>query len=314
MPTGHLRYWDGARWTQHQATETTPESAWGWIGRHKVTVTLTAVLLVAWVTSLASAAGPGGSNQPEETPTGASAITSTHAQTSDRSDKPAQSNRPHAKPVRPTPAGPARTSATQQQPRPTRSAPAGPVVSVARVVDGDTIELGNGESVRLVGIDTPEVGECGYAAASAALSRLVLGKMVRLTVSDEDRDHYGRLLRYVNIGSIDAGLHQIKHGLAIAAYDSRDGYGFHPREPAYVAADNAVRNVCPMSTGQHLVSAPKPSPRPLMGGGGSCSTGYLPCLPAGPDLDCADVNGPVRVTGNDPYRLDADGDGWGCDT
>jgi hypothetical protein len=41
--------------------------------------------------------------------------------------------------------------------------------------------------------------------------------------------------------------------------------------------------------------------------------GYEPCLQVLADLDCAEIGHPVRVTGNDPYRLDADGDGVGCD-
>lgn len=43
-------------------------------------------------------------------------------------------------------------------------------------------------------------------------------------------------------------------------------------------------------------------------------TGYSPCLAVVADLDCGEINGPVRVTGDDPYRLDADGDGIGCDS
>ncbi|KRE94025.1 hypothetical protein ASG76_11500 [Nocardioides sp. Soil774] len=39
-------------------------------------------------------------------------------------------------------------------------APAG-AASVAYVVDGDTIRLSSGTYVRLIGIDTPEVGQCG---------------------------------------------------------------------------------------------------------------------------------------------------------
>jgi hypothetical protein len=35
------------------------------------------------------------------------------------------------------------------------------------------------------------------------------------------------------------------------------------------------------------------------------------------DLDCADVRAldvaPVRIVGSDPYRLDGDGDGYGCE-
>lgn len=42
--------------------------------------------------------------------------------------------------------------------------------------------------------------------------------------------------RYVEVGGADAGLKLIADGWAIA-HDSRDGYGRHPREDAYVAAD-----------------------------------------------------------------------------
>ena len=117
---------------------------------------------------------------------------------------------------------------------------------------------------------------------------------------------YGRLLRYVDVGSTDAGLRLIRSGLATARYDSRDGYGFHPREPRYVAADNASRTFgCPK---------PAPAPQPLVGGGGACAPGYSPCVPPyPPDADCADVDGPIRVTGSDPHGLDADGDGVACE-
>lgn len=110
---------------------------------------------------------------------------------------------------------------------------------VARVIDGDTLELGDGRTVRLVGIDAPEREECGYDQASAALADLVLRQRVRLAASDEDTDQYGRLLRYVDVGTTDAGLRLLERGLAVARYDSRDGYGHHPRERSYVEADSA---------------------------------------------------------------------------
>jgi hypothetical protein len=53
------------------------------------------------------------------------------------------------------------------------------------------------------------------------------------------------------------------------------------------------------------------------GGGGeaSCAPGYSPCVPPPPpDLDCADLDGPIKVTGSDPHNLDGDGDGWGCES
>jgi hypothetical protein len=49
--------------------------------------------------------------------------------------------------------------------------------------------------------------------------------------------------------------------------------------------------------------------------GAGCEPGYSPCLPRVADLNCGDIDSskkPIRVTGSDPYRLDGNGDGWGC--
>jgi len=179
---------------------------------------------------------------------------------------------------------------------------------VARVVDGDTLELGNGQTVRLVGIDTPERGQCGYQQATENLARVVFHKRVRLTISDEDTDRYGRLLRYVDVGEVDAGLRQIQGGLAIARYDSRDGYGFHAREPRYIRSDKGTQQLtCPKPQ-------PTPEPEPQSVPQNDCMTGYSPCLPITDDLDCGEIGHPVTVTGSDPYGLDRDGDGVGCDS
>jgi len=177
---------------------------------------------------------------------------------------------------------------------------------VVHVADGDTLDLRNGKTVRLAGIDAPEVGQCGYKRARNTLSDLVLGKRVSLAASDEEQDQYGRLLKYVDIGKIDAGLRLIKDGLAIARYDSRDGYGFHPREPKYIKADRAS---------PAFVCAPKPVPllaQPQEKK--NCAPGYSPCIPPyPPDLDCPDIGHQVRVTGSDPHGLDRDGDGVACE-
>lgn len=188
-------------------------------------------------------------------------------------------------------------------PRPAPRPPA--TFLVSRVIDGDTLELGTGQDVRLVGIDTPETGQCGFDKATANLIDLVEGRRVVLTRSDEDADQYGRLLRYVNIGTTDAGLRLIKNGNAIARYDSRDGYGFHQREPTYIAADRASPGV------RCAPPAPVPAPAPA---GGACSPGYTPCVPPfPPDVDCGGVDGPIQVTGTDPHGLDGEGDGIACE-
>jgi hypothetical protein len=51
------------------------------------------------------------------------------------------------------------------------------------------------------------------------------------------------------------------------------------------------------------------------GTGANCEPGYSPCLPRVGDLNCDEIPAskkPVQVTGSDPYRLDADHNGVGC--
>jgi hypothetical protein len=47
--------------------------------------------------------------------------------------------------------------------------------------------------------------------------------------------------------------------------------------------------------------------------GDDCAEGYDPCVPPyPPDVDCADLSGPYKVSRPDPHRLDPDGDGKAC--
>jgi len=80
------------------------------------------------------------------------------------------------------------------------------LVPVVRVVDGDTIRVvrdGVEEPVRLIGIDTPEMGfsggirECFAREASRFTARHLEGARVQLELDVEHRDRYGRLLAYV---------------------------------------------------------------------------------------------------------------------
>ena len=115
----------------------------------------------------------------------------------------------------------------------TDAAPA--VYRVSRVIDGDTIELGNGQRVRLVQIDTPEVYggyECYGPAASATAKRLLPeGTFVWLLPepASDPVDRYGRLLRYVvRAGDgLDVNLRLVAVGAAAPwFYDGERGRYF----------------------------------------------------------------------------------------
>jgi len=75
--------------------------------------------------------------------------------------------------------------------------------TAVRIIDGDTFELANGDIVRLVCVDTPEKGKEGYEEATDFLFSLIYNKEVRLEKDVEDKDIYGRLLRYVYINATE---------------------------------------------------------------------------------------------------------------
>lgn len=86
--------------------------------------------------------------------------------------------------------------------------PISDTVRVVRVIDGDTIIIeknGVQEKVRLIGVNTPEsvdprrTVECFGKEASNFTTMLLLDKNVRLESdpSQDNRDKYGRLLRFV---------------------------------------------------------------------------------------------------------------------
>lgn len=74
------------------------------------------------------------------------------------------------------------------------------LVAVARVLDGDTLLLGDGQRVRLLGVDACEASTPQGVAATAATEGFLGGGAVELGVEPGvDRDRYGRLLRYVSV-------------------------------------------------------------------------------------------------------------------
>jgi micrococcal nuclease len=76
---------------------------------------------------------------------------------------------------------------------------------VVEVIDGDTVVLGDGREVRLVGIQAPKLplGRAGFPTwplapeAKQALAKLVLGREVALGLGGLGRDRHGRVLAHL---------------------------------------------------------------------------------------------------------------------
>ena len=86
------------------------------------------------------------------------------------------------------------------------------------VIDGDTFKLETGETVRLIGIDAPELSQPGGEESREYLTRLILNKGVTLEKGYGDRDKYNRLLRFVYIDDVCVNEEMIRQGYAEARY------------------------------------------------------------------------------------------------
>jgi len=115
---------------------------------------------------------------------------------------------------------------------------------VVKVVDGDTIHVereGLRDKVRLIGIDTPEVGECLAREATAFVRERVTGQMVALETdpTQGERDKYQRMLAYVRIGSgATLGEELLRAGLA-REYTYDEPYRY---QAVYRAAQDQARS------------------------------------------------------------------------
>ncbi len=87
-------------------------------------------------------------------------------------------------------------------------------------VDGDTIKVSSGETVRYIGVDTPETKHPTKPVqyfgpeASAFNTRLVAGRQIALEYDVGRRDRYGRLLAYVHVGDAFVNADLVAGGYA----------------------------------------------------------------------------------------------------
>jgi micrococcal nuclease len=185
--------------------------------------------------------------------------------------------------------------------------------TVVRVIDGDTVEVsiaGVTDTVRLIGIDTPETvapGEpvaCFGPEASAFATSRLDGRAISLELDVEPRDRYDRLLAYVWTGDELVNETLVSKGYAVVTtYPPNVRY-----VERFVAAQREAREAGRGLWGACMHNSTASSAR--------CDPAYPDvCIsPPPPDLDCAGIRmATFRVEPPDPHNFDADHNGFGCE-
>ena len=202
---------------------------------------------------------------------------------------------------------------------------------VVRIVDGDTFVVsidGRQETVRMIGIDTPEVKDsrapaaCYGDEAEARTTDLLAGQTVWLEVDTRDRDDFDRLLRYVWLGVGDGAMlvneSLVADGYAVARRyppDTRDAPRLEAAMATARSAGAGLWSACEDLERQHPVSLPTVAAGAIVPG--------APVGWTGGDVDCGDFathqqaqlfyqaqGGPA----SDPHSLDSDGNGLACES
>lgn len=93
-----------------------------------------------------------------------------------------------------------------------------------KAIDGNTIELANGQKVRLIGIDASEIAQasCFSEEAKEYNDSLIRGKLVEMEKDVSERDKFGRLLRYIYVDGKMVNETLVREGYAQAMRISPD--------------------------------------------------------------------------------------------
>lgn len=215
------------------------------------------------------------------------------------------------------------------------------VYKVVRVIDGDTIEIEGGQTVRYIGMDTPEstnTKECYGDKAAEINKNLVEGKNIKLVKDISETDRYGRLLRYVYLDDKFINDILVKDGYATAATFPPDvqfqeqftqsekearekklglwSECMESKDDASILVPLVVATPTPTSTPVPTVKpTPVPTAKPIAtpkptvkaSGGYTCN-----CSKTCPNMGCAEAQFQLNSCGCS--KRDADDDGIACDS
>lgn len=193
--------------------------------------------------------------------------------------------------------------------------------AVRSVIDGDTLTLADGRQVRLAQVDAPETNECFGSQSTRGLRALVEGRSITLRrpSNGPEKDRYGRTLAEVSVADRSVNEQLVRDGAAewyeeFGGEDADLAQRLRSSELEAKVAGRGVWSAC----GRRVPVETSPPTEPFMASRSSCHPAYPDdCIPPPPpDLDCPQIKRKVRVDHSygDPHGLDADKDGWGCES
>ena len=207
------------------------------------------------------------------------------------------------------------------------------LVRLASVTDGDTIDIvrdGRLESVRMVGVDAPETGgpyqdvECfGREGGEFLQWQLSQGGDLYIEQDVEDRDRFGRLLRWVWLER-DGEVYLLNEAVIRAGHAERFRNTPNRRYVAELTeaeefAQEFGLGLWSACQGYNPVMDSEPIPKPIPPSSPpdtGCDPAYPDvCIPPPPpDLSCRDVPySRFRVLPPDPHQFDGNRDGVACE-
>jgi micrococcal nuclease len=202
------------------------------------------------------------------------------------------------------------------------------IFKVVRVVDGDTFSVdldGKITTIRLIGIDTPEVVDprkpvqCFGREASDKAKEMLTGASVRLELdaTQGKLDKYGRLLAYTFLlDGTNFNEHMIREGYAHEyTYNLPYRYQAQFKAAEADARDNGRGLWAPgVCEGKNVPSKNIPPPVETTASGHTCTYNAYNCSDFVTQPEAQSVYEACGGINSDVHFLDADGDGLACET
>jgi endonuclease YncB( thermonuclease family) len=259
--------------------------------------------------------------------------TSEKASASLQAGKGSPSAAPEASETYTLPSGSAAPQAFVAATKPTPRATTSPRPVVAALLyatsggDGDSWKDTQGREYRMGLIDTPEAGQCYGDKATSKRKQLVANGF---RAKSYTTDSYGRLVSVISLpDGTNLNVWMARNGYAtdkyLATFRDENPSLATKLDSAFAAAKSAKLGLWSACKSGSSTTGGSTGGSTTGSSSGSCHPSYVTCIPIKGDgsgngeendLDCPDIGKRVQLRsgGGDPYRLDNDGDGYGCDS